>query len=228
MNWHEDDRRSSATEAYFTPVEFSRSNWLTLTEHQVCFFFVRLKPLVEVSLQVTKLQLTGSSAPYTAHGVTFKSSDGSGSSYKAYANREIILAAGAIQTPALLQLSGIGPSSVLGNLGITTKINLPVGSNLQEQTMNSLGAHGANGYNSNGRGPSDAIAYPNIYQVFGDAANGVVSSMSDNLASWAQSESAHGHLTKESLATIFEIQRKLIVDNHAPVVELFFDSGFPE
>jgi choline dehydrogenase-like flavoprotein len=38
------------------------------------------------------------------------------------------------QTPALLQLSGIGDSSILGPLGITTKINLKtVGKNLQEQ-----------------------------------------------------------------------------------------------
>lgn len=167
-------------------------------------------------------------APYTAHGVNFKASDGSGKTYKAYANREIILAAGAIQTPALLQLSGVGPSSVLNSLGITTKINLPVGSNLQEQTMNSLGAHAVNGYNAGGRGPSDAIAYPNIYQVYGNDAASVVSSMSSKLNSWAESESKHGRLSKESLSTIFEVQRKLIVDKNAPVVELFFDSGFPE
>jgi choline dehydrogenase len=38
------------------------------------------------------------------------------------------------QTPALLQLSGIGDSDLLGSLGITTLIDLKtVGRNLQEQ-----------------------------------------------------------------------------------------------
>lgn len=46
----------------------------------------------------------------------------------------MILAAGAIQTPALLQLSGIGDSVILRRLGIPTLVDLKtVGRNLQEQ-----------------------------------------------------------------------------------------------
>ncbi|MCX7301273.1 MAG: choline dehydrogenase [Rhodobacterales bacterium] len=50
-----------------------------------------------------------------------------------HARREIILSGGAINTPHLLQLSGIGPAALLANAGITPLIDMPgVGANLQD------------------------------------------------------------------------------------------------
>jgi choline dehydrogenase-like flavoprotein len=49
------------------------------------------------------------------------------------ATREIILSAGAFQTPKLLQISGVGPRDVLSPLGIDTVVDSPdVGRNLRE------------------------------------------------------------------------------------------------
>ncbi|KAG5665268.1 hypothetical protein KAF25_009393, partial [Fusarium avenaceum] len=51
-------------------------------------------------------------------------------------NREVIISAGAVFTPTLLQVSGIGPSDVLKSLDIPVKIDLPgVGYNLQDHPM---------------------------------------------------------------------------------------------
>jgi len=49
------------------------------------------------------------------------------------ANKEVILSAGAIGSPQLLQLSGIGPASLLKEHGIDVTVDLPgVGENLQD------------------------------------------------------------------------------------------------
>ncbi|KZT24335.1 GMC oxidoreductase [Neolentinus lepideus HHB14362 ss-1] len=210
LNWHDDDHRSSSVDAYLTPVESDRTNWLTL-----------------VSQQVTKINFSNGSLPLHASGVTFSPTGNSGTSSTAYASREVIVAAGAIQSPALLQLSGIGDSSVLGPLGIQTLLNLStVGKNLQEQTMDSLGAHG-NGFNVDGNGPADAIAYPNIYQVFGDQAQSMVNQIQSSLSSWASSQ-AGSALSADALEQIYQVQADLIVNSSVPVVEMFYDTGFPD
>jgi choline dehydrogenase len=50
----------------------------------------------------------------------------------AEARRETILAAGAIGSPQILQLSGVGPGALLQKLGIPVAHELPVGENLQD------------------------------------------------------------------------------------------------
>jgi choline dehydrogenase-like flavoprotein len=48
------------------------------------------------------------------------------------ARREVLLAAGALQSPQLLMVSGVGPADHLRDLGIATIADLPVGENLQD------------------------------------------------------------------------------------------------
>ena len=66
----------------------------------------------------------------TAVGVTFRRGR---RSVTAMAKREVIVAAGAIGSPALLQRSGIGPADVLEEAGVALRHELPgVGENLQD------------------------------------------------------------------------------------------------
>lgn len=52
------------------------------------------------------------------------------------ASKEVILSAGSIGTPHILQLSGIGDPSDLSKLGISLTVNLPsVGKNLSDQPL---------------------------------------------------------------------------------------------
>lgn len=68
-------------------------------------------------------------ANYEAYGVKYTYLD---DTYYARAKKGVILSAGAIGTPKILLLSGIGPKKHLKSIGITPKIDLPVGENLQD------------------------------------------------------------------------------------------------
>lgn len=66
-----------------------------------------------------------------AIGVEYR--DDTGAVHVARARREVVLCTGAIDTPRLLLLSGIGPHTTLEPLGIPTVLDLPgVGQNLQD------------------------------------------------------------------------------------------------
>ena len=101
-------RRWSATNAFLRPA-MHRPNLTIMT-----------------GAQVRKIRTEGK----VALGVEFTHRD---AQFYAQARRETILAAGAIGSPQLLQLSGIGPGSLLQRNGIEVKHELPgVGENLQD------------------------------------------------------------------------------------------------
>ena len=92
-----------------------------------------LKPILSrpnlelrTKVQVCNVALDGKRAT----GVVYKQG---GESFFARAKAEVILAAGAINSPQLLQLSGIGPAELLQSHGIDVQHHLPgVGENLQD------------------------------------------------------------------------------------------------
>lgn len=83
--------------------------------------------VVLTNTRVAKVNLQKSGKKYKATGVTLTTGD------IINASAEVILSAGTIQSPGLLELSGIGQASVLSAAGIEQKIDLPgVGENLQD------------------------------------------------------------------------------------------------
>ena len=79
---------------------------------------------------VEQLLIKGEPGHKTCAGVRFT---GGGRAFMARARRETLLAAGAIGSPQILQLSGIGPAPQLHALGITPQVDAPgVGENLQD------------------------------------------------------------------------------------------------
>jgi choline dehydrogenase len=81
---------------------------------------------VETDAHATQIAFSGNRAV----GVTYRQG---GALRTAHARREVILAAGAVQSPQLLQLSGVGPGELLQRHGVPVVHDLPgVGENLQD------------------------------------------------------------------------------------------------
>lgn len=69
---------------------------------------------------------------YTAESVDIVEAEEDGIKITVYANKEIIVSAGAINSPQLLMLSGIGPAEHLQSLEIPVVADLPVGQNFHD------------------------------------------------------------------------------------------------
>jgi choline dehydrogenase len=81
---------------------------------------------VETDAQATRVEFEGRRAV----GVTYRQS---GVERKGKARREVLLCAGSVQSPQLLQLSGVGAADLLAGKGIPVVANVPgVGKNLQD------------------------------------------------------------------------------------------------
>lgn len=104
--------RVSAYTAFIEPVWKLRSNLVIVTE-----------------ALVTNVLLRSQDNTIEADGVEYLKE---GKKYKVTASREVILSAGAINTPKLLMLSGLGPKDYLDHLNLPVFYDLPVGSNLQD------------------------------------------------------------------------------------------------
>lgn len=114
--------RHSAARAYLAPIRKKRAN---LTIRTGC--------------QATRVLFAGR----TATGVEYRAKDGS--LLTAHASREVILCGGAVNTPQLLMLSGIGDPEQLRRLGIDVlAASSEVGSNMRDHLV-SLFAIGVDG-----------------------------------------------------------------------------------
>ena len=123
-------RRHSAALAYLSPIK-RRSN-LRIVTGALC-----VRVLIENNVCV---------------GVEYQRGE---STFTATADREVILAAGAIGSPKALMLSGVGPGQHLRDLGVTVIKDAPgVGHNLQEHPNVGIGANvSMSTYNLDARNP---------------------------------------------------------------------------
>jgi choline dehydrogenase len=84
--------------------------------------------------QVQRLILDGEGDSLTATGVEYRDADGE--LRTVHANSEVVLSAGAVGSPHILMLSGIGPRRELETAGITCKLDLPdVGKHLKDHVQ---------------------------------------------------------------------------------------------
>ena len=108
-------KRWSATSAYLKPI-INRKNLTILTK-----------------TVVHRINFQKNDSVQSARSVEIRSGNDTSGKAEIFAKKEIILSAGSIGSPQLLQLSGIGNSNNLSKLGIKSVMNLPgVGENLHD------------------------------------------------------------------------------------------------
>ncbi|MFL6089024.1 MAG: GMC family oxidoreductase [Aeromicrobium sp.] len=109
-----DGKRTSTFHAYLEGKPETRPNLMIVTD-----------------AQVSRIVLDGDSGALRATGVEYVDSDGEKRVLEA--RHEVIISAGAYQSPQLLMLSGIGPADHLASVGIDCLVDAPdVGQNLQD------------------------------------------------------------------------------------------------
>ncbi|KAJ7458829.1 alcohol oxidase [Mycena galericulata] len=106
--------RMYAANSYYTP-NAQRENLILLT-----------------GAQVTKIYFKESKGNQVATGVEYTVN---GTTYTVGVTKEVILAAGSLKTPQVLELSGIGNKQLLEDLKIPCLVDLPVGENLQDHPV---------------------------------------------------------------------------------------------
>lgn len=231
--------RSHARRAYYDPVA-SRSNLLVQDNSQVTRIF----------FQTNGYGMDNTSTPqFVATGVEF-ASDPAAPRQTVWVTREVILAAGALHTPQLLQLSGIGNASLLSSFNITVLNDLPgVGNNLQDHCLIHLDyVYGNTSYTTpdtaltnstynlsaeqeylsshtgpwTGR-PSSAVAFPSLAHMANQS--WIASLLSTANASPASTPSTYDG----TLSAGFALQRSLILDalalNTTPAFENLNNNG---
>jgi choline dehydrogenase len=109
-----DGRRSSTFHAFLEPVMDERENLVVLPHSHV-----------------QRILLEDSPDGLTATGVEYRTADGALKTVTA--TKEVVLSAGAIGSPQLLLLSGVGPKDELAHVGVACLLDLPdVGKHLKD------------------------------------------------------------------------------------------------
>lgn len=192
-------QRSSASVSYLTPV-LSRSNLDIL-----------------VNTQVTKVVQTGTRDGLPVFCAVQFAQSTYGPLFTRNATKEVILAAGAVNTPQLLMLSGIGDSAQLSQFNIETIVNLPdVGKNMQDHVILS------NMFSVNSNFTNDDIGrnttlFLNDLAQWGQSHTGLFASSATSEIGWLR-------LPKN--ATIFKTVDDPSSGPHAPHYEFIFANEF--
>ncbi|KAI1881318.1 hypothetical protein JX265_000144 [Neoarthrinium moseri] len=147
MPFNEDPNQGYVTGASVIPSSMSADNQSRSDARTAYLDPANSRPNLHLLTQTTATRILHSDAPFRNSSFipTMKGTSIGGVEFAenatairrvAVCRKEVILAAGAIFSPILLQISGFGPRDVLRNLGVDMVVDIPgVGRNLQDHPM---------------------------------------------------------------------------------------------
>ncbi|KAF3008226.1 hypothetical protein E8E14_009712 [Neopestalotiopsis sp. 37M] len=186
-----------------------------------------LKVLLNTRANKLVWTTANSSDSATAEGVSITDSNGETRTIKA--TKEVIISAGALSSPKLLELSGVGNAAILSQYGIDVVVDLPtVGENMQDQSNNGLDFGLANNYTLADK--TALVAYPSVSHLFGNQTASLAQQVKANLSSYAaRVASANGNVTRPTdLLEFFELQYGLIFESQVPFAEILINFASTE
>ncbi|KAJ5729526.1 glucose oxidase [Penicillium malachiteum] len=197
---HENQTRSDAARELLLPIIDRQNLWIL------------------VGQRVGKVLIDEKSSSYRAKGVDFGTD---GEQFEVFAKHEVILAAGALVSPLILEYSGIGVKSILETAKVDQIIDLPVGQNLQDQTTTALSTL----IHSRGGGQGQAIYFATWNEIFKGSslttARGLLDSQLDQWARDAVSNGGFGNTT--ALKVQMEMYRDWVLKHNVAYAEIFMD-----
>ncbi|CAO1622359.1 unnamed protein product [Sympodiomycopsis kandeliae] len=203
-------RVSSAT-SYWTPIEDKRNNLV-----------------ISLNSRATKIVWGDSTQGQEAKavGVEFQQTQG-GQTFTVKTDGEVILSAGTMRSPFLLELSGVGDAKLLKDIGVDSKVDLPgVGRNHMEHYQVGVSAPVAN-LSWHGFGASASIAQSSIEQLMRHNVSDVEKYVRSMHAKWAQEQvDAGAAVNVEGIKKQYDLMTDGIFSNQVAVGENFFGNGF--
>ena len=202
------DIREDAARAYYWPIS-NRPNLHAYT-------FTTADKIV---WDEDKPQLTGYGSGALAMGIQVTTSAGTKQNIKA--SREVILSAGSLRSPVILEQSGVGNPQILGRHGIKTKVVLPgVGENLQDQPNNGIISSFTLNLSLTNFPPF--VTYATATDLFGSNTSAVESYIRSQIPTYASRVTAQSNnsTTQAIQEKLFVLQSNLIFQEHVPVAEI--------
>ncbi|KAI9652689.1 MAG: hypothetical protein M1821_007830 [Bathelium mastoideum] len=202
------DIRADAARSYYWPIS-DRSNLHAYT-------FTTADRLIWDEARPTPY---GTSSTASASGVQVRNS--AGANQTIIASREVILSAGSLRSPVILEQSGIGNSQILNRHGIHIKVALSgVGENLQDQiTQNEVFSFTLD---------LPALSYPTFVtfatasDLFGSNTSAIESYIRSQIPTYASriAAQANNSTTAAIQEKLLTLQTNLIFDQQVPVAEI--------
>ncbi|KAJ9285304.1 CAZyme family AA3 [Paecilomyces variotii] len=198
---HEDQTRSDAAREWLLP-NYKRPNLKILTGQYV-----------------GKVLMNETSSGPKAVGVNFGTNKHV--NFNVYARHEVLLAAGSLVSPLILEQSGIGLKDVLDAAGVEQVVDLPVGLNMQDQTTTTVTSRAT----AAGYGQGQAIYYASFNETFGDYAPQATELLNTKLEEWAEETVNRGGFhSHTALKMQYENYRQWLLQEDVAYTELFLDT----
>ncbi|KAK8191689.1 hypothetical protein IWZ00DRAFT_523926 [Phyllosticta capitalensis] len=141
------------------------------------------------------------------------------------ANKGVIVSAGTIRTPQVLELSGVGNPKILSKANVTTRVNLPgVGENLIDQINNSVYASLKTNATYDDEAP--VASYPNVTDLFGNNTSAVGAKLLADLPAYADKIASENNnaTSAADLLKLMKVQHGLLFNHGVAAAEVIHSS----